>query len=88
MHTKGPWQFVLSQYVICVLDATGSQICEHPWQEQQDIANARLIAATPELLEACEYALDILLKQPNADDMGLNPIQEAIRKAKEKYDGL
>lgn len=60
-HTKGPWHLVTSSYSnprivaeydysIAIADMPFWKI-EH-WEER--LANARLIAAAPELLEACK----------------------------------
>lgn len=43
-------------------------------------ANARLIAAAPDLLQACRYALDAAMT--TGDDATAAPLQEAIAKAK------
>ena len=89
MHTKGPWKASIAP-IMNAARGIQTHYQGEAWKDRLDewnditIANARLIAAAPELLEATEYALDILLNHPDADEMGLNPLQEAIRKAKEK----
>lgn len=84
-HTLGPWtltelpegkrgaagQWVIRgnglQLLLCLPHGT-------PTHE----ANARLIAAAPELLEACKYALSVLLEVPPVTEP--LPIRSAIRK--------
>lgn len=54
-HTPGPWKVDSgSEGGTVIRDATGFEICE-PWHFliSAGQANARLIAAAPELLEAC-----------------------------------
>jgi len=61
-HTPGPWH-VLDGAVLCEgINAYGNwHICRFDRCEQpntaEDNANARLIAAAPELLEACQAAV-------------------------------
>lgn len=48
-HTPGPW-----------MRTQGGNIAEWPSNySQQDLADARLIAAAPDLLDACEAAIQI-----------------------------
>lgn len=70
-HTPGPWKAHIYQthYVITAPDGPRSvmivKTIRHPavldecWERQK--ADARLMAAAPELLEACEAALDFLV---------------------------
>jgi hypothetical protein len=58
-HTLGPWHiggnglivYSLGGYAICDVKTFHGRV-------DDDTANARLIAAAPELLEACKMALD------------------------------
>ena len=92
MHTKGPWTYseicdfsgTIVSYIRDIDDKEIAQTRNDTGEEQEAQANARLIAAAPCLLEELEYALNILLNIPGADEHGLYSIQEAIRKAKEK----
>lgn len=76
-HTKGPWKF------------SGRQMHEDFYLVEEENgmwniarvegeANARLIAAAPDLLEAAEFALNFL----TVDKMAYNKLKEAINKAK------
>lgn len=44
-----------------VLDSTGDLVCmmsHHPGKQRRAAENAKLIAATPDLLEACRFVID------------------------------
>ena len=69
MYTKGQWE-ITSTLVTCStqIECDGKRICEvkhfdnfkQDPDDEQGLANAKLIAAAPELLEACERALGVL----------------------------
>ena len=74
-HTPGPWIGAgpsfgdpLPRYTTEIVteredeDGAATSICELPFHHHDDEneANARLIAAAPELLEACKVALGII----------------------------
>jgi len=66
-HTEGPWAATLlnnmaSKYwwSVSSLDGLGNTICNTPNNNSEAEANARLIAAAPELLEALEELLRFL----------------------------
>ena len=51
-HTPGPWKYVKSHAVI---DSDDWEICDFSsCSTEEGHANARLIAAAPDLLEACK----------------------------------
>lgn len=98
-HTPGPWFFVerIDGYTqiegdgcFQILDRENEQqanvLCtRQPWPEKQAemIANARLIAAAPELLAAAKRALNVLLamgETPNPKN-ALGALDAAIKKA-------
>ena len=82
-HTPGPWNFRNSR------DAA-NLICIEPyiaWVDKRHNvkgeANGKLIAAAPDLLAACEAALDCLTPtgSDTKSDRAITQLQEAIRKA-------
>lgn len=88
-HTKGEWQTVffkgMNELEIYVKVSGGACICkilDRPKAEKE--ANARLIVAAPDLLEACERAHKYLCSSSKSDwDNIITPILEnAIAKAK------
>jgi hypothetical protein len=61
-HTPGPWRIDRRGSHNPLIETDGLTVAEvlddcHPDAEQQE-ANARLIAAAPELLAACQAAID------------------------------
>lgn len=74
-HTPGPWAVEYCPVTPCYhIEAgsypTGTNICEINEIPEigNSLANARLIAAAPTLLEACKEALDVLSDQFHAED--------------------
>lgn len=67
-HTPGPFQVFVSpgdQLYLAQVDENGSQVrhlCSLTRDDQpgENAANARLFAAAPDLLRACEYTIDLL----------------------------
>src|SRR5690348_235674 len=83
-HTPGPWKsfrfFVaaegsLRRIAECQSKSPGDPNYNDQTAIDEDCANARLIAASPELLEACRYCLDMLSQEAGgetvADRIGL-----------------
>ena len=59
MHTPGPWNYIPSGKDLAIVDVPGALICSirpDPTRADMDFANARLIAAAPDLLQACKDA--------------------------------
>jgi hypothetical protein len=102
-HTPGPWHYQFNGFAITIGDeSTRHNYLEHDYtvakiggNSMQDEANARLIAAAPDLLEACEEALGQLKDFFDAtipfDDDGSRPrnrievvLRAAIAKARGK----
>ena len=89
-HTKGPWE-VNPQYPASIR-AGGAQVASvsikngvHPNNPPQDeaYANARLIAAAPEMLEALEYIKGAIHTYGNNDfALALHKADTALRKVK------
>jgi len=59
-HTPGPWRSTVNEWGASVVDNGEQFICYIGSESSEDRANARLIAAAPELLEACERTAGIL----------------------------
>ena len=78
-HTPGPWKIDEAEDLpLAVIEDTedGMGICEIGERTQQNLTNARLIAATPDFLEALE------LIEVETIDKSIKKIAEnAIRKA-------
>ena len=96
MHTKGPWELqkITGGYRI-ITGGKYTMNLDGPWYpsaEQLEAfeANARLIAAAPELLEACTIAFDLLTDLTTDEfSRGLDrparlALGKAIRKAKDE----
>lgn len=65
-HTPGPWTVLEGDSVVHILDTSGRRLAvtdtKRYWERHDatDIANARLIAAAPDLLAALEGDIDWL----------------------------
>ena len=84
-HTPAPWfteaTSKIGHFAVC--DAEGFTVCN---PSPMGVANARLIAAAPELLDACARALD-LLTDPDATDNDADIVTDILRAAFEKARG-
>lgn len=95
-YSESPWEIepqtldeeilvrcVSDKCVVCgVWQMTGDDI----EQDQESLANARLIAAAPELLQACQMMLDKFENDVNPDESGWDAVtaaRDAIAKASE-----
>lgn len=67
-HTTGPWTVKKAFGSITVETPSGRSICDIVGDMPIDEANARLIAAAPELLEALESITELLQNAIAADD--------------------
>jgi hypothetical protein len=93
--SPSPWSMEMSNWTAIIRDADGHMVCSVSIFNAMDEANARLMAAAPRLLEACERALPYLRDHigltANAgfgeDDLGdriaLDLCEEAIARARE-----
>lgn len=93
-HTPGPWtvgtmvnndggvSIVSDEDRVCSVDAIGDFPRGKGWKHEdaERDANARLIAAAPDLLEALRY---LVMHCKGLDRFEGNPINEAIRAARE-----
>jgi hypothetical protein len=76
-HTPGPWQVfkkpshLYGDYLI-IADSQGKRIGDSDASNETAVANASLIAAAPELLEACNLAEAVLAEheQYDCDEFG------------------
>jgi hypothetical protein len=85
-HTAGPWKITkvmelrkATHYAVKHNDGTGSFSTEVVAQCERE-ANARLIAAAPDLLAALQWAMDNA-EWSNDTATGTDPIRAAIAKA-------
>lgn len=91
--TPGPWRVLADEQIMgrpisgrWAVEADGAYICLDPeWDDEcyaESFANARLIAAAPELLEALELA-DAMLRGANMNTKRVErKVRSAIAKAK------
>jgi hypothetical protein len=85
-HTSGPW-LIDGSIIYSDSQDDNAGVCtvwnDAPWKER--IANAHIIAAAPDMLDALETAFDMLKKEhllnPESVDK-MNKIMKAIDKAK------
>lgn len=81
-HTPGPWTIAAGRYLLAITPAQTKQIAifdsDDDWEDEQQ-ANARLIAAAPELLEALEECLTC--EFPVIDRDAVSKARAAIAKA-------
>lgn len=89
-HTPGPWETggVITRVVVwpngwnaplCIADCHAKNA---PKTEAERVANARLIAAAPDLLAALNQVLDASEDNGDMDDIDWDGIRAAIAKAK------
>jgi len=89
-HTKGPWERSKTAK-LCILGKENGHgrftICvmQNPHIQEQE-ANARLIAAAPELLEGCKSALKVLTLDSDMEE-DFRPEIKALRAAIAKAEG-
>lgn len=85
-HTSGPWHVAESpnHHSPFITNATGKGTIAnsvHGTTSAEQEANARLIAAAPELLEACETALENLAPLYSSEHLVMKRLRAAIAKA-------
>ncbi len=90
-HSQGPWMTQVDEtpFTVESANATDPAICELLPRDadvytEEDEANARLIAAAPDLLEACRRAVRLLEQRENVEplvDSTLQQVRAAIAKA-------
>lgn len=95
-HTPGPWQYDTDGHFVSVSMDASKMICDirgwgwlknmgHQKAVETQIANAKLIAAAPELLNAALMAITYLTKVNCGDegDQAWQYLEQAIKKATE-----
>lgn len=82
-HTQGPWKTAPAKTLISRIYAKDLEVAIASYNDNINIetrnANARLIAAAPDLLQACE---DCLLLESIADSELGDMLRAVIKKAK------
>jgi hypothetical protein len=82
-HTPGPWEFLPPDDGNCgAITAKTGWICD--FAEEPSDANARLIAAAPDLLEALQH---LMVAHGEQLDYAFQQAQEAIAKATGEKNG-
>ena len=82
-HTKGPWSAIEAQrgFIVTAIDGFYDIAVVRNMGNEDNKANARLIAAAPDLLEALQHAVDWLNAAGIAETM---PVQLQARAAIKK----
>lgn len=84
LHTAAPWHIGLQPGPM-IYGPQGEHVCDvriETVMPDERNANARLIAAAPELLEACKLAREALTPARNDEEMtAMNALNAAITKA-------
>lgn len=79
-HTPGPWQLKKNMSSVGIFDSVGRHITRVPCVDQQSVrgeANARLIAAAPELLAALQALTSAVDQFTNAAHLGWPELDQA-----------
>ena len=83
-HTPGPWKAEAIEGNVIVFDSNHHCVCEVAYSGPKN-ANAKLIAAAPDMLESLKYIAKLLgsLKVPQGEteDMAYSEAVKAIKKA-------
>lgn len=83
MHTPGPWHVTGDERGTMITDSTGGQLAI--WPEQggtvEQCANARLIAAAPDLLVIVRALIDIAGTPDELDGTGHHDMADLARMA-------
>lgn len=76
-HTPGPWFYDDSNKSRLIINSEWAAIASIPYLDAEAVANARLIAAAPNLLAALEHAVETL----SAEGFDVSMLRAAITKA-------
>ena len=86
-HTPGPWKVVGTEIWGANVKIASGRGAYDEKDRQKNKANARLIAAAPDLLEAAKGVLEIVRRSYRSDDRGpgdrCSKLEDAIAKAEE-----
>lgn len=80
-HTPGPWTILAEDYRVYAEDDYPVALASSHRESEQRLANAHLIAAAPDLLEACELMLTVAGLDREAPH-AVNVMRAAIAKAR------
>ena len=82
-HTKGPWAHVETDVGQIVVEDVNGWICEMAkWEGQDNRANAHLIAAAPDMLEALNECLEAFAELGIDATLPVLHARAAIKKAR------
>jgi hypothetical protein len=91
-HTPKPWHIEKGQFSSAwFIHHLGSEVCMIPSYTLSQEANAHLIAAAPELLQACEEAVKDLEATSNGqgdEKLTVAKLKTAIKKATKEFPGV
>jgi len=91
-HTPKPWHIEKGQFSSTwFIHHSGSEVCMIPSHTMSQEANAHLIAAAPELLQACEEAVQDLEATSNGhgdEKLTVAKLKVAIKKATTDFPGV
>ena len=77
-HTKGPWKLEDGNEIWNQNTRVATIVTSHPYHEVNSSANARLIAAAPELLEACRRILETLSRKDTIGGVAVKPLADKL----------
>lgn len=87
-YSEGPWAVDHSEHELVVVDRNGRFICNpHGKSVGQQIDNATLIAAAPDILEALTVLMDRVTRHDGCSRYGIDDVnawnqgQKAVKKA-------
>ena len=75
-HTPGPWKFI-DVVGCCTIEAPSRQLLKYMSPTSTNVANARLMAAAPDLLEALEAVLSVADRATDEFDLARAAIARA-----------
>ncbi len=88
--SKGPWRTdgrrIVSEATSTILAETWSPTAYDPEHKEQE-ANARLIAAAPDLIEACKHALTIVNEYDETSFAGTIVLRRMLEASIAKAEG-